>query len=103
MGSSLSGTATSEYVPIGLVAEGLNKEFYGKNTQLKGLSTDPMNITSSENINVTEMYEKYYKHIPSHALCVPTPASEYFVHEWNREKFQIVVYIQIILFIIRVV
>lgn len=32
------------------------------------------------------MYEKYYKHIPSNALCVPQPIEQYFIHEWNREK-----------------
>lgn len=34
----------------------------------------------------TYIYEKYYKHIPSNALCVPTDIAECFAHEWNREK-----------------
>lgn len=86
VGSTISGTATSEYVPIGLVAEGLYKEFYGKNVKVIGSTTDPMKVTTLESINLREIYEKYYKHIPSNALCVPAPVSEYFVHEWNREK-----------------
>lgn len=85
VGSTISGTATSEYVPIVLVAKALNKEFYGRNVAYTIETTDPMKVTANT-INVREMYEKYYKHIPSNALCIPQSIDEYFVHECNREK-----------------
>lgn len=85
-GTTLSGTATSEYVPIGLVAEGLNKSFYGKNCSYTVSATDAMKVNGIEDINIKEMKDKYYNHISSNALCVPQNITEYYVHEWNRSS-----------------
>lgn len=84
VGTTLSGTATSEYIPIGLVAEGLNVEFYGRNRKIKSDATDPMKPSGLEVINPTEIADRYYKHVQSNSLCVPQHIDEYFVHEWNR-------------------
>lgn len=85
-GSTLSGTATSEYVPIGLVARGINRDFYGRNRKYGVSAAAPMVPTSLKTIDPDEMYKKYYEHIPSNTLCSPTEITEYYVHEWNRSS-----------------
>ena len=61
------------------------KTFYGKNVKYTSAGSDPMKVTGVESINVKEIYEKYYKHVNSNALCVPQAIDQYFIHEWNRE------------------
>ncbi|CAD7002154.1 unnamed protein product [Ceratitis capitata] len=53
LGATLSGTATSEYVPIGLVAEVISKEFYGRNLSYTAVSTDPMKVTGLKTMTVS--------------------------------------------------
>lgn len=83
-GTTLSGTATSEYVPIGLVCEGLNVQFYGRNKEYRVDATNPMKPLGVKIIDPTEMGKRYYEHIGSNALCVPQVIDQYYVHEWNR-------------------
>lgn len=83
-GTTLSGTATSEYVPIGIVGKGLNVQYYGKN-QLYNVDTkEPMIPTGTTGINATEMSNRWYNHISSNTMCIPTAMNEYWIHEYNR-------------------
>lgn len=86
VGTTLSGTATSEYVAIGMVAEGLNMEFYGRNKEYGVVGTAPMKPTSTKGLSLKDMTSKLYSHVSSNAMCVPQPMDIYFVHEWNRSE-----------------
>lgn len=83
-GTTLSGTATSEYVPIGLVSEGMNIHFYGRNRLYTATADEPMCPTGVEEIKKNEMTKRWYIHVDSNAMCYPVPITEYYVHEWNR-------------------
>lgn len=74
-GTTLSGTATSEYIPIGMTAVGLNVDFNGKNCLWTTDATAPMVVTAYKNIVPSKMIEKYQD---SHTLCVPRSISEYY-------------------------
>lgn len=80
-GTTLSGTATSEYIPIGMTAIGLNRDFNAKNYLWSSEATAPMVVTNFSNIKPIEMINKYQD---SHTLCVPRSISEYFGHVQNK-------------------
>lgn len=82
-GSTLSGTATSEYIPIGLKYIGLNLDFYGDNHKFDTATEKPMKPTGVNTLSTTDMIKKYYEDVASHAMCVPRSISEYFCHRIN--------------------
>lgn len=84
MGGTSSGTATSEYVPIGLVAEGLNKKLYGRNYTYNTTSTKPMVPAELERLQVSPIVKRYYDSVRSNVMLNPTAMNEYYTHEWNR-------------------
>lgn len=85
-GTTLSGSATSEYIPIGICITGANKSFYGSNKVYTTNATKPMVPTGLSKIDTDKLVAKYYEHPASNAMAVPRSISEYFVHEWNRGK-----------------
>nr|QTE03812.1 MAG: putative VP1 [Periparus ater ambidensovirus] len=83
-GTTLSGSATSEYIPLGMSVVGANNSFYGRNQKYSVLATAPMVPTGTSPIKPDEIIDKYYHHPASNAMMVPRSISEYYVHEWNR-------------------
>lgn len=85
-GTTLSGSATSEYIPIGLSCIGMNTKFYGSNKLYNVDATKPMVPTNIGTIVASTMVGKYYEHVQSNAMTIPRSISEYYVHCWNRSR-----------------
>ncbi|XP_036327552.1 uncharacterized protein LOC118740163 [Rhagoletis pomonella] len=84
-GTTLSGTATSEYVPIGMTGIGLNLDFYGQNVELSGESTKPMIPTSIKQMSASKIVRKFYEDDACCAMGVPRSISEYFTIHRNKD------------------
>lgn len=81
-GTTTSGTATSEYIPIGVVGEGLNKKFYGENRSYD-IDGKTNIVSSTKQIELLKMYERWYAEEESNVLGYPTPILEYWTHSVN--------------------
>lgn len=83
-GTTMSGTATSEYVPIGVTLTGANIKYHGRNVKYTAAATAPCLPTNVTAINPAEMADRYYGiETSSCANLVPQPIGEYWVHEAN--------------------
>lgn len=60
-GTSLSGTATTEYVPIIKWCVGLNNKIYLENRPLKSESTEPMKPNGVKDKSLQEQFNTMYK------------------------------------------
>nr|QTZ83186.1 MAG: putative VP1 [Periparus ater parvoviridae sp.] len=84
-GTTLSGFANSEHVPIGLVATNLNNKTYGKNVSYNTSdTTKPMVPTSYDELKVDKIREKLYDAIPCTIMGVPRSAYGYWYYRQNR-------------------
>lgn len=86
VGSSLSGFANSEHVPIGIIATNINNTTYGKNVSYTTSdATRPMVPTGIEEINNEHILKKYYNDLPSMAMGVPRSAYGYWWYRQNKD------------------
>lgn len=83
-GSSLSGFANSEHVPIGIIATDINNITYGKNVEYSTAVDKPMIPTIWADLKVANIVNKYYNEEPCMAMGVPRSAYGYWWYRQNK-------------------
>nr|QVW56811.1 MAG: VP4 [Cecropis daurica parvoviridae sp.] len=84
-GTSLAGSATTEYVPIVKWAIGLNKKIYMQNNHVNCNSTEPMQVDSVDNTFISEAFKNLYTD-PNNMLEVPRHLNGYAIILHNRKN-----------------
>lgn len=82
-GTSLTGTATTEYVPILKHVTGLNNKLYIENRSFKLKSTEPMMVETLNNKTLDEYFAALYGPPPS-ALEIPRHLNWYACYLYNK-------------------
>ncbi|KAL6958975.1 hypothetical protein U1Q18_051352 [Sarracenia purpurea var. burkii] len=82
VGSTVSGTATSEYCPILHTCIGLNNKCNIQNLRYKATGMVP---NSLQKFDCDELIKKWYSYYDSSSQLVPRSSTHYAVQYWNKE------------------
>lgn len=85
-GSTLTGYANSEHVPVGIIATNINNKTYGKNMEYSAsATTKPMVPDGIKDLNATNCVKKFYLDLPSMCMGVPRSAYGYWWYRQNKD------------------
>lgn len=85
-GSTLTGFANTEHVPIGVIATNLNNSTNGQNMTYTANATAPMIPTQTEACTTATINSKLYNDIPCTAMGVPRSAYGYWNYYQNTSE-----------------
>lgn len=103
MGTTFTGTANSEHVPIGLVAHNLNNTLAIRNYSYSTTTAAPMSVTTATELDINDYEELLWtennsfstlipRHLKGYAGVVTTPTSDYsdnnkhIKHVWGHPR-----------------